>query len=56
MVYVFGQCASSGIRIFRDANTNKIARGSLYHESFHKISLFILSEEERNRMYSDARQ
>lgn len=56
MVYVFGQCASSGIRIFRDASTNKIARGSLYHESFHKISLFILSEEERNRMYSDARQ
>lgn len=55
MVYVFGQCASSGIRIFRDASTNKIARGSLYHEAFHKVSLFILSKEERAKMYEDAR-
>lgn len=53
MIYVFGQCASSGIRLFRDAD-GRIAKGSLYHEAFHKISLFILSKEEREQMYMDA--
>lgn len=55
MIYVFGQCASSGIRLFRDAN-NQIAKGSLYHEAFHRISLFILSKEERAKMYQHARE
>lgn len=54
MIYVFGQCASSGIRLFRDAN-NKIAKGSFYHEAFHKVSLFILNEKSRMQMYEDAR-
>lgn len=53
MIYVFGQCAASGIRLFRDAD-GRIAKGSLYHEAFHKISLFILSSEERSQMYTDA--
>jgi len=55
MIYVFGQCASSGIRLFRDAN-NQIAKGSLYHEAFHRISLFILNKDERAKMYQHARE
>ena len=55
MIYVFGQCGSAGIRLFRDASTNTIARGSFYHEAFHKVSLFILSEKERQQMYNEAR-
>lgn len=54
-IYVFGQCAVSGIRLFRDAN-NQIAKGSLYHEAFHRISLFVLSDNERQRMYNHARE
>lgn len=54
-IYVFGQCAVSGIRLFRDAN-NQIAKGSLYHEAFHRISLFVLSDNERQRMYNNARE
>ena len=55
MVYVFGQCAASGIRLFRDAS-GKIAKGSMYHEAFHRVSLFILSEQDRKKMYEDARK
>lgn len=54
-IYVFGECAASGIRLYRDAKLNKIARGSFYHEAFHRISLFVLSKEQRNKMYNDAR-
>lgn len=54
-VYVFGQCAASGIRLFRDASGN-IAKGSLYHEAFHRVSLFILSAEDRAKMYDTARK
>lgn len=54
-IYVFGECAASGIRLYRDANLNKIARGSFYHEAFHRISLFVLSKEQRGKMYNDAR-
>lgn len=53
MIYVFGQCAAAGIRLFRDSN-NRIAKGSLYHEAFHKISLFVLSKEDRQKMYQQA--
>lgn len=54
-IYVFGECAASGIRLYRDAKLNKIARGSFYHEAFHRISLFVLSKEQRGKMYNDAR-
>lgn len=54
MIYVYGQCTSSGIRLFRDAN-NRIAKGSLYHEAFHKISLFILNKNDREKMYQQVR-
>lgn len=54
-IYVFGECAASGIRLYRDAKLNKIARGSFYHEAFHRISLFVLSKEQRDKMYDDAR-
>lgn len=56
MVYVYGQCVSAGIRIFRDARSNKIVKGSMYHEAFHRVSLFILSKEQRQKMYQDARE
>lgn len=56
MVYVYGQCVSSGIRIFRDARSNKIVKGSMYHEAFHRVSLFVLSKEDRQKMYQDARE
>lgn len=56
MVYVYGQCVSSGIRIFRDARSNKIVKGSMYHEAFHRVSLFILSKEDRQKMYQAARE
>jgi len=54
-IYVFGECAASGIRLYRDAKLNKIARGSFYHEALHRISLFVLSKEQRDKMYNDAR-
>nr|DAQ09340.1 MAG TPA: hypothetical protein [Caudoviricetes sp.] len=54
-IYVFGECAASGIRLYRDAKLNKIAKGSFYHEAFHRISLFVLSKEQRGKMYNDAR-
>lgn len=53
-IFVFGQCTAAGIRLFRDAN-NKIARGSMYHEAFHKVSLFTLDSESRQQMYDEAR-
>lgn len=53
-IYVFGQCTAAGIRLFRDAN-NRIARGALYHEAFHKVSLFILNTADRQKMYDEAR-
>ena len=56
MVYVYGQCVAAGIRIFRDARSNKIVKGSMYHEAFHRVSLFILSKEDRQKMYQDARE
>lgn len=52
-IYVFGQCTSAGIRLLKMAN-NRILKGSLYHESFHNISLFVLSSSERKRMYTNA--
>lgn len=52
-IYVFGQCTSAGIRLVKMAN-NRILKGALYHESFHNISLFVLSSSERKRMYKDA--
>lgn len=55
-IYVYGQCTSASIKLFRDAKTNKIVRGSAYHEAFHKISLFILSQEQRKNMYNQARE
>lgn len=56
MIYVFGECLSNGIRIFKDARSGKIAKNSLYHESFHRVSLFLLSEKSRQKMYADARE
>lgn len=53
-IYVFGQCTSAGIKLYKDAN-DQIVKGTLYHESFHNISLFILSDKERIKMYNDAR-
>lgn len=52
-IYVFGQCTSAGIRLVKMAN-GKILKGSLYHESFHNISLFVLSSSERKAMYKHA--
>lgn len=53
-IFVFGQCTAAGIRLFRDAN-NRVARGSMYHEAFHKVSLFLLDSKSRQQMYDEAR-
>lgn len=55
-IFVYGQCTAAGIRLFRDAKTNKIVKGSAYHEAFHKISLFVLSQDQRKKMYDQARE
>lgn len=53
-VYVFGQCTESFMRIYKSAN-GQIAAGVMDHEAFHRISLFVLSEKEREQLYSDIR-
>lgn len=53
-IYVFGQCSEAFIQIYKSAK-GMVAAGTLDHEAFHKISLFVLSEKERNQMYQDIR-
>ena len=54
-IYVFGQCSEAFIQIYKSAK-GMVAAGTLDHEAFHKISLFVLSEKERNQMYQDIRE
>lgn len=54
-IYVFGQCAEAFIQIYKSAE-GMIAAGTLDHEAFHRISLFVLSNKERQRMYADIRK
>ena len=51
MVYVYGQCTSSALRIYRDARKNAVKRGTAYHEAFHKISMLLMSKQDRQAMY-----
>lgn len=51
MVYVYGVCTANGIRLFRDANKNTIKRGVAYHEAFHRVSMLLMTPEERQSMY-----
>lgn len=51
MVYVYGVCTANGIRLFRDANKNTIKRGVAYHESFHRVSMLLMTPKERQSMY-----
>lgn len=53
-VFVYGQCTESFMRIYRSAN-GQVAAGVMDHEAFHRISQFILSEKEREQLYSDIR-
>lgn len=54
-IYVYGMCTAAGIRLLHDGQ-NKVAKGAIEHEAFHRVSLFLLSEKDRQRMYDDARQ
>lgn len=53
-VYVYGQCAESFMTIYRSSN-GQIAAGTMDHEAFHRISLFVLSKRERKALYNEIR-
>ena len=56
-MYVYGACGESAIYIYKTMLDGRevIYKGGLYHEAFHKVSLFILSDKDRQKIYKQAR-
>lgn len=57
-MYVYGACGESAIWIYKQLIDGKevIYRGGLYHEAFHKVSLFAFSQKDREKLYKQARE
>ena len=57
-LYVYGMFTEPAIYIYKQLveGTEKIFAGGLYHEAFHRVSLFYFSERDRKRMYEKARE